>query len=122
MRRLALVCCAAAAAAGCGRTAPSIAYLTSVGANGDRIAFTFRSKPKEVSAAYVGRERLAECGSGKAIPLRGKAFLAVHFRPAATAESNGDALTFTYVGPKRIRAGGPLLEAVKTCDFRRTSW
>jgi hypothetical protein len=118
MRWLAPALAALAVAVGCGsRAAPEAALLTTVGANGGRITFTFESKPREVSAHYVPRAQLAECGSGARVPLRGRAFLAVHFRPAATAEANGDSLRITYVGPKRLSAAGPLLEAVKTCDF-----
>jgi|SRR5579864_2132522 len=119
MRWPAVALAALAVVAGCGGSAtpPEIAFLTTVGANGGRITFTFESKPRDVSAHYLPRARLAECGSGAPVPLEGRAFLAVHFRPAATAEANGDSLRITYVGPKRLRAAGPLLEAVKTCDF-----
>ena len=119
MRRPAAALAALAVVAGCGGTAtpPETALLTTVGAQSSSITFTFESKPREVTARYVPRAQLAECGSGARVPLRGSAFLAVHFTPAATADANGDSLRITYTGPKRIHAPGPLLEAVKTCDF-----
>jgi hypothetical protein len=118
MRRPAAALAALAVVAGCGgATTPELALLTTVGAHARSITFTFESKPREVSAHYVRRAQLAECGSGARVPLKGGAFLAVHFRPAATAEAKGDALRITYAGPKRLPAAGPLLEAVKTCDF-----
>jgi hypothetical protein len=120
MRRVAVVLLVLAAA-GCGGSkhpaAPENAYLTGVRVDGDSVRFDFESRPQQVSARYEPRTRLAECGSGKAVRLRGTAFVVVHFRPAASARIDGDQVTLTYTGPKRLRGPGPVVEAAKSCDF-----
>lgn len=109
----------AAFATGCGGSAktPDYALLQQVRAAGDSVEFTFESAPQDVKARYVPARSLAECGSGAPVPLRGTTFVAVHFSPAMTARIEGDKVTPTYTGPKRLQAPGPVLEVAKTCDF-----
>lgn len=112
----------AALAAGCGGgkatlEQPEIALLTDVRVAGDRVEFEFESPPAQVVARYVGRDKLAECGSGAAVPLEGDAFVLVNFRGARTADIEREQVVPTYTGPKRIRGDGPILEVVKFCDF-----
>jgi len=96
---------------------PEHAYLTGVRMEGSSIRFEFTSAPQRVRARYEPRRNLAECGSGKPVRLRGDAFVVVHFEPAATARIEGEKVVPTYTGPRRLRAGGPVLEAARSCDF-----
>jgi hypothetical protein len=109
-----------ALAAGCGggkKASPEYALLTGVRAHGDSVVFTFASAPRDVKTRYVPRGSLVECGSGAPVALQGTTVVAVHFLPAMTARIEGDTVTPTYTGPKRLEAPGPVLEVVKTCDF-----
>lgn len=121
MARLAVVLLLALGAAGCGgserASAPENAHLTNVRVDATSVRFDFDATPQEVTARYEPRSRLAECGSGRPIPLRGRAFVVVHFRPAASARVDGEKVVRTYTGPKRLRAAGPVLEVAKSCDF-----
>lgn len=58
-----------------------------------------------------------EDGSGNPIDVAGKAFLVVKLTPAMTAKINGDQLTKTYTGPRRVSGSGPVQEVVKAGDF-----
>jgi len=58
-----------------------------------------------------------ECGSGAPVRLQGAASLVVHFMPAASADLRGEQVVPTYTGPRRLAGPGPVLEAVKVCDF-----
>jgi hypothetical protein len=121
MRRLAVALAAAALLAGCGggkhSAEPTNALLTGVHVEAAKVTFSFKSAPDEVQASYVPRSRLAASGSGKPVPLKGTAWLMIHFRPAATADVQGEDVIPTYTGPKRLRGPGPVLELAKTSDF-----
>lgn len=122
MYRLVVLVAVAAVAAGCGGgkaapEQPAVALQTDIRVAGDSVEFEFRGEPQQVLARYVGRDRLAECGSGAPVPLRGDAFLLVSFRPARTADIEGEKVVPTYTGPKRIAGPGPVLEVVEVCDF-----
>jgi hypothetical protein len=94
------------------------ALLTDVKPDGSSITFEFRNEPRDVSAHYVGKNQLAECGSGAQVPLEGRAYAVVHFRPAQTASIADDGkVTPTYTGPRRLSGSGPVLEVAKLCDF-----
>ena len=119
MRRLALLLVLVAAGCGGAKQAaePKIALLTDVRVSGTSVDFAFRSPPQTVRAVYRPRSALAECGSGRRVAVAGKAYLVVHFTPAATADIRGDEVIPTYTGPTRVEGTGPVLEAVKVCDF-----
>jgi hypothetical protein len=124
VHRAAVLVAIAAFAAGCGGSSattttgePEIALLTDVRVAADSVEFEFRGDPQEVLARYVGRDKLLECGSGAAVPLKGDAFMLVNIRPARTADIEGEQVVPTYTGPKRIAGPGPVLEVVKVCDF-----
>jgi hypothetical protein len=122
MRRLAVGLLIVVAAAGCGGskkpdTVPENAYLTAVQVKGSSVRFEFKSRPQEVAASWQPASRVAECGSGAPVRLRGRAFAVVHFRPAASAEIKGEEVVLTYTGPKRLHGPGPVLDAARMCDF-----
>jgi hypothetical protein len=122
MRKLAAALAAAALLAGCGGTAkqasvPATALLTAVQVERTAVTFEFKSSPQDVKASYVPRSRLVESGSGKPVPLKGTAYLMIHFTPAATAEATASGVTFSYTGPRRIEGPGPVLEVAKSSDF-----
>jgi hypothetical protein len=122
MRRLAVTLAVLALLAGCGGSTktssePTTALLTTVRVDGTKVTFEFKSAPQHVTASYVPRSQLAESGSGKPVPLKGTAYLMIHFTPAATAEATASTVTFSYTGPRRIEGPGPVLEVAKTSDF-----
>jgi hypothetical protein len=122
MRRLAVTLVALGLLAGCGgskqtSSEPTTALLTGVHVDRAKVTFEFKSATQEVRASYVPRSQLAESGSGKRVPLKGTAYLMIHFTPAATAEATASAVTFSYTGPRRIEGSGPVLEVAKTSDF-----
>jgi hypothetical protein len=124
MRRAAVAFTVVALVAGCGGSGkkqsegpPETAYLTEVEVAGDSVTFKFKSAPGNVKATYEPRSRVAECGSGAPVRLKGTAFAVVHFVPAASAEIKGEEVVPTYTGPKRLSGPGPVLEAAKMCDF-----
>jgi hypothetical protein len=122
MRKAAVALAAVALLAGCGGTGkqasePVTALLTAVRVERATVTFEFKSSPRDVKASYVPRSQLAESGSGKAVPLKGSAYLLIHFTPAATAEATASGVTFSYTGPRRIEGPGPVLEVAKTSDF-----
>jgi hypothetical protein len=122
MRKLAAALAAAALLAGCGGTGkrasePATALLTAVQVERTAVTFEFKSSPQDVTASYVPRSRLVESGSGKPVPLKGTAYLIIHFTPAATAEATASGVTFSYAGPRRIEGPGPVLEVAKSSDF-----
>src|SRR2546427_10256007 len=122
MRKSAVALAAVALLAGCGGSqkqgsAQTTALLTAVQVERATVTFEFKSAPNDVRASYVPRSRLAESGSGKPVPLKGTAYLMIHFTPAATAEATASAVTFSYTGPRRIEGPGPVLEVAKTSDF-----
>ena len=102
----------------------AVTYLTGVTAEparcGDRLVFEFREGVPGARVEYMPRERaLVEDGSGERLEADGEAFLVVRLDPAATAESHGDELEFTYTGPRRIRPDEAtyVQDVVKTGDF-----
>jgi hypothetical protein len=122
MRRLAVTFAALTLLAGCGGSTktssePTTALLTDVQVTRTKVTFEFKSAPQHVTASYVRRSQLAESGSGKPVPLKGTAYLMIHFTPAATAEATASTVTFSYTGPRRINGSGPVLEVAKTSDF-----
>jgi hypothetical protein len=60
-----------------------------------------------------------EDGSGNPVEVDGNAFLVVKLTPAMTAKIDGDQLTKTYTGPKRLTLSGDtsVEDVVKTGDF-----
>ena len=58
-----------------------------------------------------------EDASGKPIEIEGDAFLVVKLDPAMTAKIDGDQVTKTYTGPRRLPGSDPITEVVKTGDF-----
>lgn len=98
---------------------PPIALLTNVKAEPARVVFSFRSAPRQVTAAYVPRSQLRESGSGKRVRVAGTAALVLRFTPAAGADLSGPTLKITYKGPRRLRPAGrgPVREVVRTSDF-----
>ena len=101
-----------------------VTYLTALKVEpadcGDRLVFEFRDRIPGARVEYLPRERaLVEDGSGDQLEAEGEAFLVVRLDPAATAESNGDELSFTYTGPRRLQPDGTkfVREVLKTGDF-----
>ena len=58
-----------------------------------------------------------EDASGNPIDIDGDAFLVVKLNPAMTAKIDGDQVTKTYTGPRRLPGADPITEVVKTGDF-----
>jgi hypothetical protein len=122
MRTPAVTLAAVALLAGCGgskktSSEPTTALLTAVHVDRTKVTFEFESAPRDVRASYVPRSQLAKSGSGKPVPLKGTAYLMIHFTPAATAEATASTVTLSYKGPRRIEGRGPVLEVAKTSDF-----
>ena len=123
MRNLVALCAVTAVVAGCGgprsTSAPTTALLSGVHVDGTSATFEFHSPPGLVRTHFRPRSQIAESGSGRKVPLRGRAFLVVSFFPAATAEMGMTGLKFSYTGPGRLRPGtpGPVQELVKIGDF-----
>ena len=63
-----------------------------------------------------------EDGSGNPVEIDGTAFLVVKLTPAMTARIDGDQVTKTYTGPRRVQSDVPsfVKEIVKTGDFENT--
>lgn len=85
-----------------------IALLLGIQVRATAVTFQFRSAPHAIHAAY-DRRPLRECGSGRSVPLRGRAHLVIHFTPAQTALS--------FAKQRRLKGQGPFLELAKVCDF-----
>jgi hypothetical protein len=121
VRRVALAVAAALLVAGCGgskhEAAPTNALLTGVHVSGKSVTFDFKSAPRTVKAAYQPKSRIVELGSGAPVPLKGQAYVVIHFVPAASADVQGEQVILTYTGPKRLSGPGPVLETAKTSDF-----
>ena len=56
-------------------------------------------------------------GSGNPIAIDGEAFLVVKLNPAMTAKIDGEQVTKTYTGPRRLPGTDPITEVVRTGDF-----
>jgi hypothetical protein len=121
VRWVALAVAGAALVAGCGGSKqaaiPANALLTDVHVGGTSVTFDFKSAPNVVKAAYQPKSRIVESGSGAPVPLKGKAYVVIHFAPAASADVQGEKVIPTYTGPKRLHGPGPVLEMAKTSDF-----
>jgi hypothetical protein len=121
VRWVALAVAGAALLAGCGgskhEAAPTNALLTGVHVGATSVTFDFKSAPRTVRAAYQPKARVVESGSGAPVSLRGRAYVVIHFVPAASADVLGEKVIPTYTGPKRLSGPGPVLETVKTSDF-----
>jgi hypothetical protein len=118
-----LVLVAVALLAGCGggskTSVPEIALLTGVKVDGTSARFEFASAPTTIRTHFRPGSQIAESGSGRKVPLKGRAFLVVSFVPAATATADENGVTFSYTGPKRLEPGsaGPVREVAKIGDF-----
>ena len=84
-----------------------MAFLLAINLAAHSLTFTFRTPPATVHAAYTSKP-LAECGSGRRVPLRGVHFV-IHFLPARTALS--------FAPRRRLPGAGLVRELAKTCDF-----
>jgi hypothetical protein len=85
-----------------------IAVLLAIHVGASSATFRFRTAPATLRAGYTARP-LAECGSGRSVPLRGTAHFVIHFLPAQTALS--------FARQRRLRGAGRLRELAKVCDF-----
>lgn len=101
-------------------------YLTSVNVEAlecaDRVAFGFLegAPPSGYRVSYQpAAAAKLEDGSGNPLEIDGSAFLVVRLTPAATARTVGEALKFTYTGPRRLPGDETrhVQEVVKTGDF-----
>jgi hypothetical protein len=121
VRWVALAVAFVALVAGCGGSkhaaAPENALLTGVHVAGKSVTFDFKSAPSSVKAAYQPKKRIVESGSGAPVPLKGTAYVVIHFVPAASADIQGEKVIPTYKGAKRLGGPGPVVETVKTSDF-----
>jgi hypothetical protein len=122
MRAVAFAAAAAAALlAGCGGSSngdtPTTALLTGVHVAADHVTFEFKSAPQDVRTRYQPKSQIVESGSGRPVPLQGKAYVVIHFVPGATADLQGEQVVPTYTGPRRLSGPGPVLETAKTSDF-----
>ena len=112
------------------KTSPAIEnretmYLTDVSSAAedcsDKVVFDFQKQEPgpgfQVSYQPASTAKV-EDGSGNAVEIEGNAFLVVKLTPAMTATIDGDQVTKTYTGPKRIQGqGSHVREVVKTGDF-----
>jgi hypothetical protein len=120
MRYVALAVASSTLLAGCGGSTsvtPTTALLTGVRVDAQNVTFDFKSGPRDIKAAYQPKAQIVESGSGRPVPLKGKAYVVIHFVPAATADLHGEQVIPTYTGPRRLRGPGPVLETAKTSDF-----
>jgi hypothetical protein len=120
MRYVALAGAAATLLAGCGGSTsvtPTTALLTGVRVDAGNVTFEFKSGPRDIKAAYQPKAQIVESGSGRPVPLKGTAYVVIHFVPAATADLQGEQVIPTYTGPRRLSGPGPVLETAKTSDF-----
>ena len=108
-----------------GSSPPKTALLTHVKAEPSRATFTFRSAPLRITAGWVPKEKVAEDGSGRHVPVAGAAVLVVRFVPASGVDLSGSVLRITYEGPRRLKpaARGAVREVVRVGDFEAMlSW
>jgi hypothetical protein len=99
-------------------------YLTNVTPGADRctakVVFGFEEQAPgpgfEVSYQPADTAKI-EDGSGNLIDIDGDAFLVVKLNPAMTAKIDGEQVTKTYTGPRRLPGTDPITEVVKTGDF-----
>jgi hypothetical protein len=99
-------------------------YLTNVTTGADectdKVLFSFEEQAPgpgfEVSYQPASTAKI-EDASGNPIEIEGDAFLVVKLTPAMTAKIDGDVVTKTYTGPRRLPGSGGVQEVVKTGDF-----
>jgi hypothetical protein len=99
-------------------------YLTNVTLSGSdcvgKVVFDFeRQAPGpgyDVSYQPADTAKV-EDASGNPVAIAGDAFLVVKLTPAMTAKIDGDQVTKTYTGPRRVPGTAPITEVVKTGDF-----
>jgi len=99
-------------------------YLESVTTGADectaKVLFGFEEQAPgpgfEVSYQPADTAKI-EDASGNPIDIEGEAFLVVKLNPAMTAKIDGDQVTKTYTGPRRLAGSDPITEVVKTGDF-----
>jgi hypothetical protein len=99
-------------------------YLTTVTPGADKctakVVFEFEEQAPgpgfEVSYQPADTAKI-EDGSGNQIDIDGDAFLVVKLNPAMTAKIDGEQVTKTYTGPRRLPGTDPITEVVKTGDF-----
>jgi hypothetical protein len=99
-------------------------YLTNVTPGADecttKVVFEFEEQAPgpgfDVSYQPADTAKI-EDGSGNLIEVAGNEFLVVKLNPAMTAKIDGDQLTKTYTGPRRLSGTEPITEVVKTGDF-----
>jgi hypothetical protein len=99
-------------------------YLTNVTAGADKctakVVFGFEERAPgpgfEVSYQPADTAKV-EDASGNPIAIDGDAFLVVKLNPAMTATIDGEQVTKTYNGPRRLQGTDPITEVVKTGDF-----
>jgi hypothetical protein len=101
-------------------------YLTDVspeaGNCSDTVTFEFEKQapgPGFDVSYQPGSTAKIEDGSGNPIAVAGNAFLVVKLTPAMTAKIEGDHVTKTYTGPRRLTVGDDSVvrDVVKTGDF-----
>ena len=113
------------------RTSPAIEnretmYLSNVSVDSEKCAakvvFDFEEQEPgpgfEVSYQPASTAKV-EDGSGNVLEIDGNAFLVVKLSPAMTAKIDGDQVTKTYTGPKRLPQdpSSAVRDVVKTGDF-----
>ena len=99
-------------------------YLTNVSLGSDKcsakVIFEFEQQAPgpgyEVSYQPADTAKV-EDASGNPVAIAGDAFLVVKLTPAMTAKIDGDQVTKTYTGPRRLQGSGPIAEVVKMGDF-----
>lgn len=99
-------------------------YLTNLSLGSDKcsakVIFEFEQQAPgpgyEVSYQPADTAKI-EDASGNPVAIAGDAFLVVKLTPAMTAKIDGDQVTKTYTGPRRLQGSGPIAEVVKTGDF-----
>jgi hypothetical protein len=99
-------------------------YLTNVTLGADKctakVVFGFEERAPgpgfEVSYQPADTAKI-EDASGNPIDIDGDAFLVVKLNPAMTAKIDGEQVTKTYTGPRRLPGTDPITEVVKTGDF-----
>jgi len=99
-------------------------YLTNVTLGADKctakVVFGFEEQAPgpgfDVSYQPASTAKI-EDASGNPIDIDGDAFLVVKLNPAMTAKIDGEQVTKTYTGSRRIPGADPITEVVKTGDF-----
>ena len=99
-------------------------YLTDVSLTSVNCASSvvFDLKPRIQGPGYRVSYQPAETAkvedaSGNPVEIAGDAFLVVKMMPAMSARIDGDQVTKTYNGPRRLPGSDPITEVVKTGDF-----